>query len=264
MSRVGFDDVRRFATLDSTNRYPLDQARQGAPEGVVAVADHQSAGRGRLGRTWEAPAGTNLLTSVLVRPVVPPAELHLCTAAVALAAADACRAVAGVAPELKWPNDLVVGDAKLAGVLAESDPGAPGGPPGSVAVIVGVGINVSWPGPPEAGGTSLAELSGGPVERDALLDALLDALATRRPGLDSVEGRHRLAAEWRARCGTLGRRVLVTLSDDSFEGTALDLDDGGHLVVTTDTGPRTVLAGDVVHLRTGSGAPRPGPGPAQN
>src|SRR5271165_653651 len=104
MSRVGFSDLRHFASLDSTNRHLMDAARGGAPEGTVVVADFQSAGRGRLGRRWEAPPGTCLLASVLLRPVLGPGELPLCSTAVALAAADACATVAGVHPELKWPN----------------------------------------------------------------------------------------------------------------------------------------------------------------
>jgi len=254
MSGAGFDDVRRFATLDSTNRYLLDEARRGAPDGVVAVADHQSAGRGRLGRSWESPAGANLLISVLLRPVLPPALLHLCTAAAALAAADACDAVAGVTPSLKWPNDLLVGERKLAGVLAEVDPGAPGGPPGSSAVVVGVGINVGWPGPPGAGGTSLQAAAGHPVDRDELLGAFLVALAPRRAELGTTEGRRRLATEWRDRCATLGRPVRVEVAEGFFEGIATDLDDGGHLVVRTADGTRVVPAGDVVHLREGGPA----------
>ncbi len=92
MSETRFVDVRRFASIDSTNRYLLDEARAGAKEGVVAVADHQTAGRGRLGRTWQAPSGANLLLSVLLRPSVPADERHLVTAAVALAATDAIAA----------------------------------------------------------------------------------------------------------------------------------------------------------------------------
>jgi BirA family transcriptional regulator, biotin operon repressor / biotin---[acetyl-CoA-carboxylase] ligase len=244
-------DLRRFTSLGSTNAYLLEEARGGAPEGVVVVADHQTEGRGRLGRRWEAPPGASLLASVLLRPVLDPEDLHLCTAAVALATADACRRVAGVVAELKWPNDLVFGDRKLAGVLAESDPGAPGGPEGSVAVVVGVGCNVEWPGPPGAGGVSLREASGRPVDREELLGAFVDELPLRRQALGSAEGRARLTRELRARCSSLGRRVRVELAGGSFEGTAVELTDSGHLVVDTGSGLRAVSAGDVVHLRPG-------------
>ena len=141
-----FGPIRRFAEIDSTNRYLLDQARAGAAEGVVAVADYQSAGRGRLGRRWEAPPGSNLLASVLLRPALAADELHLCTVAVALAAVAACERGAGVAAELKWPNDLMVGGRKLAGILAEALPRGPGGRRATV-VVVGLGLNVRWPPP---------------------------------------------------------------------------------------------------------------------
>ncbi|HLI72506.1 MAG TPA: biotin--[acetyl-CoA-carboxylase] ligase [Acidimicrobiales bacterium] len=143
---AGAFTVRRFDEIDSTQRYVVDEARRGAPAGLVAVAGHQSAGRGRLGRRWEAPAGSNLLMSVLLRPALALGELHLCTVAVALAAADACASAAGLDAQLKWPNDLVVGDRKLAGILAEA---AAGSSPGASveAVVVGLGLNVGWPAP---------------------------------------------------------------------------------------------------------------------
>jgi BirA family biotin operon repressor/biotin-[acetyl-CoA-carboxylase] ligase len=247
MSRVGFGDVRCFASLDSTNRYLLDEARAGAPEGVVAVADFQTAGRGRLGRKWEAPPGQCLLTSILLRPRLEAPQYYLCSVAVALAAQEACQSVAGVEASLKWPNDLVVNDRKLAGILAESDPGAEvsEGP----AVVVGIGVNVGWAGPPEVGGTSLLDEGAERVDRFELLDALLDRLALRRPWLDEAEGRERLVGEFEGRCGTIGRTVRVECASEIIEGVASALTASGHLVVETAGGPREVSVGDVVHLR---------------
>jgi BirA family transcriptional regulator, biotin operon repressor / biotin---[acetyl-CoA-carboxylase] ligase len=242
-------DVHRFVEIDSTNAYLQRQARQGAPEGMVAVAVHQSAGRGRLDRRWEAPPGASLLVSVLFRPDLDLAELHLCTAAMALAAAEACRRVAGVGPVLKWPNDVLVGEEKLAGVLAEA--AFDGGPGGAVAVVVGLGLNIDWPGPEGAGGTSLAAVGAGTVDRPALLEALLDALSARRALLDSVAGRRAVVAELRNCCVTLGRRVRVALAAEVVVGVATEIDEAGHLVVRTADGLRTVSAGDVVHLRPG-------------
>jgi BirA family biotin operon repressor/biotin-[acetyl-CoA-carboxylase] ligase len=240
-------EVRRFDEIDSTNSYLREQARQGAPEGLVAVADHQSAGRGRLDRRWEAPAGASLLMSVLFRPEFDPTELHLCTGAVALAAAEACRELAGVGPVLKWPNDLLVGEAKLAGVLAEAEFSGEA----ISAVVVGIGLNVAWPGPENVGGTCLNDLVGAsdPVDRGDLLTAVLTALSPRRSLLDTPEGRRGLAAELRQRCATLGQRVRVELAAEAVVGLATEIDDAGHLVVQTSAGPRTVAAGDVVHLR---------------
>jgi BirA family biotin operon repressor/biotin-[acetyl-CoA-carboxylase] ligase len=221
-------DVRRFETIDSTNTWVLGAAREGAPEGLVAVADHQTAGRGRLGRVWEAPAGANLLLTVLLRP----SEVsYRSLAVVALAARDACTAVAGLTPDLKWPNDLVVeGRGKLAGVLAETD--------GAGAVAVGIGLNVAW-APPDA-----ARL-GADVSRDAVLDAFLAALAG---WLDRPSGE--VVSAYRSACSTVGRMVRVDLVDgESFEGVAADIDDEGRLLVEVNACLRTIDVGDVVHLR---------------
>ena len=269
-----FAVVHRFDEVDSTNRVLVDEAGAGAPEGTVAVAAFQHAGRGRLGRRWEAPPGSNLLVSVLLRPGLDLDELHLCTVAVALAAADACAAVAGLEPELKWPNDLMVGERKLAGILAEIVPAGPGAGAGpgrsATAVVVGLGLNVQWPPPdaaplpdasppPDAGrpggdlldvATSLGRETGSTVDATAVLDAVLVALEPRLVDLGSADGRRRLAGDYRRRCATLGRTVRVTGHDESFTGVATDITVAGHLMVDVGTCLRTVTAGDVVHLRT--------------
>ena len=225
-----------MAEVDSTNRVALDLARAGAPEGTVVVAGFQSAGRGRRGRPWEAPAGSSLLASVLLRPgpVLPPGRLHLAVAVVALAAADACAAAAGFRPGLKWPNDLVVGDAKLAGVLAELE---------GEAVVVGLGMNLSAVGPWPDGAVAAEGVAGRPVDADAVLGALLPALADRYGDWPAV------ASAYRRACTTLGRTVRVDLADETFTGTAADISDDGHLLVDVGMCLRTVTAGDVVHLR---------------
>ena len=249
LAATRFGDVRWFPELDSTNRWLLEQAREGAPEGLVAVADHQTAGRGRLGRSWTAPAGASLLTSVLLRPGLAPDSLHLVTTAVALAAADACEQVAGVAVELKWPNDLLLGGRKVAGILAEADLAGPGRAP---AVVVGIGLNVNWPGdlPADlaATATSLDRAAAGPVDREQLLVTLLLGLERRYSALLDGGGPD-LASEYRSRCSTIGREVRVELADETFSGTATDVTDSGHLLVTTGVCLREVSAGDVVHVR---------------
>ena len=238
--------VRRFTEVGSTNTYVLERARQGVAEGLVAVAEHQTAGRGRLDRRWESPPGANLLASVLLRPRCEADDLHLCSAVVALAAADACAELAAVEPVLKWPNDLLVNGSKLAGVLAEAEFD------GSRlrGVVVGIGLNVAWPGPVEAGGTCLVHVEGSkPVDKGALLDSILEKVARRRPLLDEQAGRRALADEVRRRCATIGQRVRVTMPAEEFTGVASDIDDAGHLVVDSESGRRLVGAGDVVHLR---------------
>ena len=244
-------DVHWLDEVDSTNTYVRDRARQGAPAGMVAVADHQTAGRGRLGRRWESPPGANLLASVLLRPECGGGDVHLCSGAVALAAADACREVAGVQPVLKWPNDLLLDGAKLAGVLAEAEFAGSA----LTAVVVGIGLNVAWPGPAEAGGTCLDDVGGAaqPVDRRVLLDHLLAALGPRLALLDQADGRGIMADEVRRRCATLGQEVRVVLAGKELTGRATAIDDAGRLVVEAAAGTRVVSAGDVVHLRPHQG-----------
>lgn len=243
--------VERLGSVGSTNTWLLDQAREGAPAGLVVVADHQVSGRGRLTRHWEAPQGTSLLVSVLLRPRLPPAGLYACTAAVALAAAQACSVVAGVEPGVKWPNDLYVGEDKLAGILAEADPRAKGGAPGSIAVVVGLGCNLFWAG--VDGATSLSDHASRAFTRDALLRSLLECLEPRVPLLQSDEGRAALIAELRARCVTIGRAVRIERMDGTtLVGLATRLEADGRLAVATGHSEVLVAEGDVVHLRPSS------------
>ncbi len=257
MPGLRFTDIRRFDSIDSTNRYLLDEARSGAPEGLVAVAGHQSAGRGRLGRRWEAPPGSNLLVSVLLRPDLAVGQRHLVAGVVALAAADAVRSTVGVELDVKWPNDLLARDGrKVAGVLAEAD--LAGSPARDRApIVVGIGINANWPArdedlPPELIGvaTSLFQQIGGEVDLEDLLGALLAALEPRVADLDGETGRARQAAELEVRCSTVGRRVRVEMVDGRFEGDATGLTPEGQLVVEVAGERRTVVAGDVVHVRS--------------
>jgi BirA family biotin operon repressor/biotin-[acetyl-CoA-carboxylase] ligase len=255
-----FADVRWVAETGSTNADLLAGAADGAGEGVVLGADHQTAGRGRRGRTWEAPPDAAVLVSVLVRPPAPAVDLV--TPAVAVAAATAVSSVVGVDPGIKWPNDLVVGPRKLAGILAEAS-----WPPGvdiasgwrepsasmRVPVVVGMGLNVLSSGrAPDLDGIAIAcdELGGRAATREDLVAAWLVAL-DRWYGL-AVDpgGRDELWAEWRRRSATLGRRVRVDLGADDLEGEAVDVTPGGQLVVRTVEGEtRTLAVGDVTHLR---------------
>lgn len=262
-----FADVRWLASTGSTNGDALELARDGEPEGIVLVADHQTAGRGRLGRTWEAPPGASLLTSVLLRPPAPVADAV--TMATGVAMARAVAAMAGVEARLKWPNDLVVAvdgtDRKLAGILAEVDwparssiSGGWSAPPPEerVVVVVGVGVNVNWPAevPPELAGLLVAcnHVAGHDVDRVDVLVRFLRELDARYDRLRSepTGDRSWLRDEWRSLAATLGRRVRVDLGAGDLHGVAVDIDDAGRLVVDTDEGERRTLAvGDVVHLR---------------
>jgi len=231
-----FHDLRWFEALDSTNTYALGAARDGVLEGLVVVADEQGAGRGRLGRRWVSPPGASLLVSVLLRR--DPSHAQPVTMATALALADAVDAVAGFRPGLKWPNDLVVGDRKLAGVLAEAD---------GWAVVVGAGCNVRWgafPAELAETATSCDLESQRQVEREELLVRFLRTLhhLLDRPA--------ETAAGYRSQLQTLGQYVRVERAADTVLGQAVDLDDDGALVVMTDDRATVrIHAGDVVHLR---------------
>jgi BirA family transcriptional regulator, biotin operon repressor / biotin---[acetyl-CoA-carboxylase] ligase len=249
-------EVRVVTETGSTNADVLAMAREGAREGVVLAAEAQTAGRGRLGRRWTSTPGTGLTFSVLLRPYgVPAALLGWLPLLAGVAVAAAVPAVAAVEPSLKWPNDVLAGEAKLGGILAERS--------GS-AVVVGIGVNVSQGRaelPP--GGTSLRlELApAGPAPAGVaglharLLRAVLGALSSRylawrdqfSPGDADSCG---LRQEYSGLCATLGREVTVTLpGGKGIVGTAQRVDWAGRLEVSTAQGVVPVSAGDVVHLR---------------
>jgi BirA family biotin operon repressor/biotin-[acetyl-CoA-carboxylase] ligase len=237
-STTRFTDIELLDVTDSTNRVVMDRAAADAPEGLVVAAELQTAGRGRLDRTWEAGPGTSLLVSILLRPVdLPLARWHLATAAAGLAARRACQQAAGFTPDLKWPNDLLVGDRKLAGILAEAR--------GS-ALVIGMGCNVHG-APPGAAWADAA--AGRSVDRSDLLGAWLAALDNSLGRWDVV------AADYAANCATVGRMVAVERAGDRESGGVLigraeAIDDEGRLVVRAGAGPAVAIAaGDVTHVR---------------
>lgn len=257
-----FGDCRWVASIGSTNaelsaQVAASGAEQTEPIEQVLLTDHQSAGRGRRGRSWVAPPGSSLMLSVLVDASHGAVGKHGPQAAVtalALAASDSCAAVAGVRPMLKWPNDLVIGDKKIAGVLAEM-------PTGMRWLIIGMGLNVAWPAElPEdlaASATTLGlervstthgaedDIGAEPVDRVELAARVLRGfegwLATDVSSL---------MAAYRDRSATLGRRVRVERTDGFVTGTAVEVLDDGRLTVSTSDGLVTVEVGDVVHLRS--------------
>jgi BirA family biotin operon repressor/biotin-[acetyl-CoA-carboxylase] ligase len=215
--------VHHVSETGSTNTDLLRMAAEGAPDHTVVYADHQTAGRGRLDRRWEAPPGANLLVSMLFRD--PPVHRHQLTQRVALAAADAALEVAGVHAAVKWPNDLLVGEAKLAGVLAQG---------ADDHVVVGLGLNIGW-APPGA-----ARL-GDSVPVSSVLAAVLTAYDRLPADVHSL---------YRARLATIGRQVLVQLPTSTIDGRAVDVGADGRLAVIDECGvTHHVDTGDVVHLR---------------
>jgi BirA family transcriptional regulator, biotin operon repressor / biotin---[acetyl-CoA-carboxylase] ligase len=246
---LGWHAVEHIHEVSSTNDVALDRARAGAPDGLVVVADHQTAGRGRGGHRWEDPAGDEaslLLSAVLP---VPPQHVQLVSLASALAIADAVRR-AGARPTLKWPNDVLLDERKCAGVLIERHPIGE-----REVMIVGLGLDLDWRGVERTGDatgwTSIAEVTGSGVDRGQVLADVLRALATwvRSVPTDPL----RLLTTYRDGCVTIGRDVEVTFPDGtSLRGRAVDLDREGRLVVDAEGRALAVNAGDLRHLPTGS------------
>ena len=241
-----------LAEAPSTNQIAADRARSGAHEGLVVVADHQVAGRGRLDRAWLTPPGTAVTFSLLLRPTVPPASWPWLPLLVGHNVAKALTAQ-GYDARVKWPNDVLLGgDRKVAGILVERVETATG-----PAAIVGVGLNVGLREDelPVPTATSLAIAGDHDPDRTQVL---LDVVAAVREGYDvwqagGEQGTERLAASYRANCATIGREVRVELpGGGELLGTATDIDADGRLVVETADGAERVGAGDVIHVRATS------------
>ncbi len=239
-----------WQAIGSTNDELKRLADVGAPEGALAITDEQLAGRGRLDRTWIAPANSSLLLSLLFRPAFLPAScVQQLTMICSLAAADAVAQVTGLHPALKWPNDLLLGDKKIAGALTEL------GFEGDRLswVIVGVGLNVSvdfasmevfrdWPDLIDTA-TSLVMVLGRPVSRLRLLHVYLAEVESRYDALEAGWSPHQ---EWAGRLVTLGQHVAVRTPAGVYRGVAEEVDEmGGLLLRQPDGQVKHILAGDV-------------------
>ncbi|MDO5401140.1 MAG: biotin--[acetyl-CoA-carboxylase] ligase [Eubacteriales bacterium] len=240
------DRFQFFPELDSTNDRLVQLARQGAPHGTVLLADRQTGGRGRLGRSFDSPAGMGIYMSILLRPDCGPGELMHLTCATGVAMCDALEKVTGLRPGIKWTNDLVLGKRKLAGILTQLSLT----PQGQVDwAIVGVGVNclqapADFSPAIQATAGSLAMALGHGVDRGAVAAAMMegfwslsDSLLTRRP---------ELLARYRRDCITIGQDVSLVRGPEVRHGHALDVDDQGALVVEFEDGTReAVNAGEV-------------------
>ena len=217
-------------------------AHAGAANGVVVAAEQQTAGRGRRGTTWESPAGAGLYFSLIVRPQAPTPKsqaLSLVTLAAGVGVRDGVAAATGLAPDLKWPNDLLVNRRKLAGILAEGQ--AIGTP--QQAVIIGVGLNVqpaAYPPDVSRRATSLEGELGRPVDRDVLLSAVLAGLRDRLARLEQSPGD--ILQAWRAASpSAVGTRVEW----DNQGGVTAGIADDGALLIKTSAGIERVVAGEL-------------------
>jgi BirA family biotin operon repressor/biotin-[acetyl-CoA-carboxylase] ligase len=241
-----------FRSVESTQTVAADYARAGAPEGTVVVADHQRRGRGRRGRVWLAPPGRALLFSCVLRPPIAPARWPEIALAAGCGVAEAIETVAGGASvRLKWPNDVLAGGRKLAGILAE---GVVGHPP---LVVLGVGVNLAqapadWP-PALAGRATSLTACGTPVARWSLLAACLARVGAWYATL-LARGLPPVQAAWQQR-GLLGLRVATAAGEGVAEGLA----PGGGLILRRADGTRAVVVAGEVTLPVTAGA-EPGDG----
>lgn len=232
-----------YQEIDSTNSRAVAWAQAGAPDGALVVADHQTQGRGRLGRQWFAPPGSSLLFSLVLRPPLTPWQAQRATMICSLGIVVAIRELTGLAARIKWPNDIMLGEGKLGGVLTEL--GAYGQHLDYVVVGMGLNVNLDLAALPEVmtPPASLSATWGRPVSRLALLRALLLQIDQRYEAMCRGWSPH---VEWRAHLATLGQHVRAGTPEEVIEGIAEDVDDDGALLVRGDDGViRRILAGDV-------------------
>lgn len=247
-ARLG-NAVHYFPELDSTNRFAFKLAAEGAGEGAVVLAEQQTHGKGRLGRSWFSPAYLNIYVSVILKPQFAPADAPQLTLMSAVAVADAAQLFLGYAPAIKWPNDILVGGRKLAGILTES----------SVDrdrlhfVVVGIGVNLNVPAellPEDLRGlaTSLLILKRQAVDRTTFAGELIQSL-DRCYGELEQRGFPHIAARWESFFELKGRKVKVEMGDRQVSGTATGIDRDGALLIERSGGAlERVIAGDVIPI----------------
>lgn len=233
-------EIHRFASLPSTMHKAIELAEAGCPDGTVVVAEEQTSGQGRFGREWHSERGAGLYMSQVLRLKICPASLPLVTLALGLATADAIVNVANVAPDLRWPNDVLLNNRKCAGILVQLHDGV---------LIAGIGINVnhtSFPAEIASTATSLRIATGREHNIDNLLTALINAIHDHLDNLLQNGRESVLRAFSQASSYVRGRRVVVDQNGKELTGVTDGLDPQGFLLLRKDNGSRTlILAGGV-------------------
>ena len=243
------DSLLWFPSIDSTNTRARELARQGAPHGTVLIADHQTGGRGRRGRSFHSPAGSGIYMSVILRPRCAPKQVMHLTCAAAVAMCDAVEAAAGFRPGIKWTNDLVCGRRKIAGVLTELGFDNRGNVD---FAVIGIGINCcqqegDFPEDIQDIAGSLASVSGQQIDRIKVAAAMVDALY-RMDATLLTEKAH-ILNRYRWDCITLGQEISLVRGDEVRHGTALDIDDDGALIVRFPDGSTEAVNSGEVSVR---------------
>jgi BirA family biotin operon repressor/biotin-[acetyl-CoA-carboxylase] ligase len=243
--------VHYFSEIDSTNRFAFERAQEGGEEGEVVIAESQTQGKGRMGRSWFSPPYLNLYLSVILRPKLPPASAPQITLMAAVALAETVHSFLDAPPSIKWPNDILVGGKKLAGILTESSCETDR----LHFVIVGVGVNLNLPAellPAELQNhaTSLVDLRGKPVDRNAFARQLIQDL-DRCYGKLEHKGFPWIARRWESFFDLRDRKVAVEMADERVSGIARGIDADGALILEEESGAfRKIIAGEVIPIES--------------
>lgn len=241
--------IQYYDCVESTNTLAKEMAAQGAPHGTVLIADRQTGGRGRRGRSFYSPAGVGIYMSVILRPGCAPAALMHLTCAAAAALCDAVEKAAGFRPGIKWTNDLVYGKRKLAGILTELCLS----PQGAVDyAVIGIGINCNqgpedFPEEIRAVAGSLSMVAGHPIDQAILAAAIVDAM--ERMSNDLLSRKAALLDSYRRDCITFGKEVSLVRGDEIRHGKALDIDQDGALIVEFAPGHIEAVSSGEVSVR---------------
>jgi BirA family biotin operon repressor/biotin-[acetyl-CoA-carboxylase] ligase len=242
--------ILRVDSIDSTNLEAMRQARAGAPEGLCILAREQTLGRGRLDRSWQSPKDAGLYFSIVLRPQLRMSAWPLITLMAALAVSNTLRHLYGLSTDIKWPNDVCLGDRKLCGILAETFETE-----ASAACVLGIGINLrkaALPPEVEALSTSIESAAHLVPDAEALLEALLRHLAIRYARLQEADGVPSVLRDWMAASSyAFGKNVRVDGGAEVFAGVTRGLEDDGALRVEVASGEiKVVRAGDVRSVRS--------------
>jgi BirA family biotin operon repressor/biotin-[acetyl-CoA-carboxylase] ligase len=248
-------------TIGSTNTRAAELAAEGAPEGVIVLARHQTAGRGRLGRTWVSPVDAGLYMSLILRPQAPQSQIPLLTIAAGIAVADAIRNVCDLKVGLKWVNDIIYDRRKVGGILAEMPASGNSSTAAKLlpqAVIVGIGINVNLKQediPEELMHKldSLARIKNSDVDANAVAAAIATAFEGTSELL-SPSTSQQLTKRWRDLSITIGQMIVTENSERRLEGKAIDITDSGALIVELTDGTRITLHAGEISIRTADGS----------
>ena len=236
------EEIYLFDSLASTQETAKKIGRRTDGDGLVVIAEEQTVGRGRRDRKWLSPRGRGLYFSVFFRPRIPPGRLQLINLAAALAVREAVNSCCGLLPDIKWPNDLLIGGKKLCGILSEASADSER----IRDCCTGIGLNVFAAGEDGTDYGAVLSEDRGAVHRGTLCAAIIENLYRRVDGLGR-DGGASLLSDYREQCSTIGKRVSVLTEDEVFPGTAAGIGEDGELIVDGGGETRTFCAADVVH-----------------